>query len=215
MMRGALPRLSRKGQIVRKLKLEMQVSLDGFTAGLDGDVSWMVWPWSEAWTWDDALRSHHNHLTTTSDCILLSGRMAEEGFCDHWERVASDAGNPQSVFARAIVSTRKIVATRTIESARWKNTELLRGDLAQGIARLKREPGKDILAYGGPTFASALMDARLIDEMYIYVNPAVLGQGRKMLKDLRQQVPLVARSATCHPCGVVVLEYAVKGSTSG
>ncbi|OOG39041.1 dihydrofolate reductase family protein [Polaromonas sp. A23] len=197
---------------MRKLKLEMQVSLDGFTAGADGDVSWMVWPWSEGWSWDDALRAHHNNLTTTSDCILISGRMAEEGFCDHWERVASDAENPQSIFAAAIVATRKLVVTRTIPSSRWKNAELFRGDLADGIARLKREPGRDILAYGGPTLASALMDAQLIDEMYIYINPAVLGQGRKVLKDIRERAELMARSATCYPCGVVVLEYVVKHS---
>ncbi|HSV54608.1 MAG TPA: dihydrofolate reductase family protein [Burkholderiaceae bacterium] len=195
---------------MRKLKLEMQVSLDGFTASADGDVSWMVWPWSEAWPWDDALQAHHNHLTTTSDCILISGRMAEEGFCDHWERVACDAANPQSLFAAAIVATPKLVVTRTMASSRWKNAELFRGDLAEGIARLKREPGKDILAYGGPTLASALMDAQLIDEMHVFINPAVLGQGRKMFKDIRQRAALQARRATCYPCGMVVLEYVVK-----
>lgn len=195
---------------MRKLKLEMQVSLDGFTASAEGDVSWMVWPWSEDWPWDDALRAHHNNLTATSDCILISGRMAEEGFCDHWEQVASEAENPQSMFAAAIVATPKLVVTRSIPSSRWKNAELFRGDLAEGIARLKREPGKDILAYGGPAFASALMDAQLIDEMYIYINPTVLGQGRKMLKDVRERTELRARSATCYDCGVVVLEYAVK-----
>ncbi len=197
---------------MRKLKLEMQVSLDGFTASADGDVSWMVWPWSEDWPWDADLRAHHNKLTTTSDCILISGRMAEEGFFDHWERVASDAENPQSVFAAAIVATPKLVVTRTIASSRWKNAELFRGDLAEGIARLKREPGKDILAYGGPAFASALMDAQLIDEMYIYINPTVLGQGRKMLKDIQTRAELTARSATCYQCGMVVLEYVVKHS---
>jgi dihydrofolate reductase len=195
---------------MRKLKLEMQVSLDGFTADADGDVSWMVWPWSETWNWDDALRAHHNELTASSDCILLSGRMAEEGFFDHWERVAADTGNPQAPFAAAIVAMPKRVATRTIASSRWKNAELLRGDLAEAVAALKRAPGKDILVYGGPTLASALLDAQLIDEMHIIVNPTVLGQGRKMFKDIRQRGELVAKRASCHACGVVVLEYDVQ-----
>ncbi|MBI5278569.1 MAG: dihydrofolate reductase family protein [Burkholderiales bacterium] len=192
----------------------MQVSLDGFTASADGDASWMIWTWSEDWPWDEDLRAHHNRLTTSSDCILISGRMAEEGFFEHWEQVASDAENPQSTFAAAIVATSKLVVTRTIQRSRWKNAELLRGDLADGIARLKLEPGKDILVYGGPTLASALLDAQLIDELYIYINPTALGQGRKMFKDIRTRAELVPRNATCYQCGVVVLEYGVKHPAS-
>jgi dihydrofolate reductase len=203
---------------MRKLKLEMQVSLDGFTADANGDVSWMVWPWSEDWPWDEDLRAHHNALTATSDTILISGRMAEEGFCDHWERIAADRENPQSTFAAAIVATRKLVVTRTIQSSRWKNAELLRGglgeeNLGEEISRLKREPGKDILLYGGPTLASALMDAQLIDEMHLFVNPTTLGQGRKMLKDIRTRAELTPRNASCYKCGVVLLEYVVKPRT--
>jgi dihydrofolate reductase len=195
---------------MRKLKLEMQTSLDGFTADSRGDTSWMVWPWSEAWTWDEPLRQHHNRLTESADCIVISGRMAREGFCDHWERVAADARNPQSDFARHVVATRKLVATRSSEPSRWRHTEMLRGDLVEQVARLKAEPGKDILVYGGPTLASALMDARLIDEVHHLVNPVVLGQGRSMLKDLTRQARLQPLRATAFACGVVLIESAVQ-----
>jgi dihydrofolate reductase len=192
---------------MRKLKLEMQVSVDGYTAAADGGVDWMLWPWSDTWPWDAELRALHDGLTASADCILLSGRMAEEGFCNHWERVAGDVRNPQSGFARAITATRKVVATRTIPTSRWRNTELLRGDLVDALTRLKQEPGRDILAYGGPTLASALIDARLVDEAYLFVNPVVLGQGRPMFKDLHGHARLKARRATCFPCGMTVLEY--------
>jgi len=194
---------------MRKLKLEMQVSLDGFTADSHGDVSWMVWPWSADWAWDERLRAHHNELTLSSDCILISGRMAEEGFCDHWERVAADRGNPQAVFARAVSSTRKLVATRTIEASRWNRTELIRGELTAQVARLKAEAGRDILMYGGPTLASALIDARLVDEVHLHVNPTALGRGRSMFNQLGGRARFVPRKATCHACGVLVVEYAV------
>jgi hypothetical protein len=62
---------------MRKLKLAMQVSVDGFTAGADGDTRWMVWNWTENWPWDDRLRTYHSDLTLSSDCILLSRKMAE------------------------------------------------------------------------------------------------------------------------------------------
>lgn len=196
---------------MRKLKLEMQVSLDGFTAGAQGDVSWMLWPWSDReWPWDDALRWHHTQLTASADSIVISGRMAEEGFCDHWERVAQDRGNPQAEFAAAIVSTQKLVATRTLERARWKNTTLIHGDVVEALARLKAAPGGDILAYGGPTLASALMDAGLIDEVHLFVNPVVIGQGRSMLKDLHRSVRLVPRRASTFASGMVLLEYVVQ-----
>jgi hypothetical protein len=68
---------------MRKLKLAMQVSIDGFGFASDGngDPSWMLSCWAENWTWDEALRRYHTDLTTSSDCILLSRKMAEEGFC--------------------------------------------------------------------------------------------------------------------------------------
>jgi dihydrofolate reductase len=194
---------------VRKLKLEMQVSLDGFTAGAQGDVSWMLWPWSDReWPWDEALRRHHTQLTASADSIVISGRMAEEGFCDHWERVAEDRGNPQAEFAAAIVA----IATRTLERARWQNTTLIRGDAVEALARLKAAPGGDILAYGGPTLASALMDAGLIDEVHLFVNPVVIGQGRSMLNDLHRSVRLVPRQASTFASGMVLLEYTVRSS---
>jgi dihydrofolate reductase len=209
--RATARRHTTKGFWMRKLKLEMQVSLDGFTASANGDVSWMLWPWSEReWPWDEALRRHHIQLTKSSDCIVISGRMAKEGFCDHWERVAADRANPQAVFAAAIVATPKLVATRTIERAHWRNTALLRGDLVAEIARLKAAPGGDILTYGGPTLASALVDAGLIDEVHLLVNPAVVGQGRSMLKDLQRSGRLVPKQARAFAGGMVLLEYAVQ-----
>jgi hypothetical protein len=57
---------------MRTLKLAMQVSVDGCTAGADGDTRWMVWNGTENWPWDNRLRTYHNDLTLSSDCILLS-----------------------------------------------------------------------------------------------------------------------------------------------
>jgi len=137
---------------MRKVKLEMQVSADGFTATADGNTNWMLWNWADVWTWDRKLRQYHIELTTSSDCILLSRVMAEEGFHNHWERVAENPANPQFAFAKPITEMRKVVFTRTLDRSRWRNTELAKGSLPKEIARLKGEEGKDIIVYGGPTF---------------------------------------------------------------
>lgn len=192
---------------MRTLKLEMQVSADGFAADAEGATDWMVWNWAPDWRWDEPLRQYHNALTTSSDCILLSRMMAEEGFHAHWEAVARNPRDPQLAFADPITQMRKIVFSRTLEESRWPRTELARGPLAEVVHALKSEPGKDILAYGGPTFASALLDAQLIDELHLFLNPAVLGRGRPMFKDLQRRQSLRLREATAFDCGVAVLRY--------
>jgi riboflavin biosynthesis pyrimidine reductase len=154
---------------MRKLKLEMQVSVDGFTAGADGDTRWMVWNWTENWPWNDRLRTYHNDLTLSSDCTLLSRKMAEEGFCDHWERVSQ------------------------VE-----------------VTRLQAEKGKDILAYGGPTFASSLLSAGLIAKFHFFVNPSALGQGKSLFQEVDHHVRRRLVRAPLFDCGVVVLEYTLE-----
>jgi hypothetical protein len=65
---------------MKQVRLEMQVSADGFAADIDGKTDWMIWPWGPDWTCDEDLRRYHIDLTISSDCILLSRKMAEEDF---------------------------------------------------------------------------------------------------------------------------------------
>ena len=192
---------------MRKLKLEMQVSADSFAADSDGGTDWMVWNWAPEWHWDPALREYHNALTTSADCILLSRAMAEEGFIGHWEQVARNPADPQHAFAEPITRMRKVVFSRTLARSSWPRTELAQGELKEAVGALKREPGKDLLAYGGPTFASSLLAAGLVDELHVFQNPTFLGTGRPMFKDLQTAVPMRLEQARRFDCGVVVLHY--------
>jgi len=194
---------------MRKLKLEMQVSADGFAADSEGGTGWMVWNWSPEWAWDERLREYHKALTTSSDCILLSRAMAEEGFIGHWENVARNPADPQYAFAQPVTRMRKVVFSRRLRQSPWPRTELAQGGLKAAVDALKREPGKDILAYGGPTFASSLLAAGLIDELHIFQNPTFLGTGRPMFGDLRQAMPTRLERALPFDCGVTVLHYAI------
>jgi len=192
---------------MRKLKLEMQVSIDGFASDANGDPSWMLWCWAENWTWDEALRRYHTDLTASSDCILLSRKMAEEGFCEQWEHVAENAEDPQAAFAKPISDMRKLVFSKSGFQTKSRNAEVVRGGLTEEVESLKRKAGKDILVYGGPIFASSLLTADLIDELHIFVNPTALGSGRSMFKRFGRKTDFNLVKATSFDCGVAVLEY--------
>lgn len=193
---------------MRKLKLEMQISVDGFSSSHDGTNDWMVWNWAPDWGWDEALRRYHEELTASSDCILLSRMMAEEGFHRHWQNVADNAASAQAGFAEAIGRMRKIVFSRTLKESRWPNTEIAGSRLAEEVSRLKHEPGKDIIVYGGPILVSSLVEAGLIDEFHFIVNPALLGNGKPVLGELHRTTRLKLLGARAFPCGVAVLHYA-------
>jgi dihydrofolate reductase len=185
----------------------MQVSVDGFAADADGSTGWMTWNWGESWPWDEALRALHTDMIVTSDCLLISGAMAREGFFNHWENVSRQTHNPQAEFAAAVVAMRKLAFSRTLKAAPWENTELVRDDAAKTIAALKAEDGKDMLVFGGPAFASSLVRADLIDEFNFFINPVVLGRGVSMFKDLDDWRFMSPTRAHAYDCGVVVLTY--------
>ena len=192
---------------MRKLKLEMQVSVDGFAADSGGGVDWMVWNWTDPWTWDDDLRQLHTNILTSSDCLLLSRKMLEEGFIDHWSSFAVDPTKPQSTFARHVVNMRKLFFSRTLTSSNWDSVELVLEPLESAVEELKQQPGKDILVYGGPTLTSSLIEADLVDEVSLFVNPTALGSGRSMFKDLHRKANLSLVGASPYPCGVLVQKY--------
>lgn len=184
----------------------MQLSVDGFVSSAnDKSSDWMVWDFGENWTWDKDLQEYHTSLTASIDCVLLSRKMAEGGFIDHWADMAVNTNNPQSAFAKNITNARKIVVTQKLERSRWNNTELAKGDLVTEVNKLKAQGGKDIIVYGGASFVSALIKERLIDEYHLVINPAILGSGVPIFNG-RQGLRLI--EAKSYGKGMVVLIYA-------
>lgn len=168
----------------------------------------MLWNWGGEWDWGPALRKYHTDLTASIDTVLLSRKMAEEGFVDHWETVSKKTNDPQAPFAKNITEARKIVFTRTLGKCPWKNTRLAITDLVQEVNALKDQPGKGMIAYGGASFASALIAARLVDELHLVVNPVVIGKGMAIFGKVGHPLRLSLLSAQSHDNGIVVLRYA-------
>jgi dihydrofolate reductase len=192
---------------MRDLILQMQVSVDGYVAGEGGELDWLVWGWGDEWTWDDRLKQYHEATVASADCIVLSGKLAEGGFIDHWAAVAADQDSSQNGFASDISNARKIIFSRTIEESRWDNTALARGELTEEVAALKRGRGRNILAFGGAGFASSLIQHDLVDEYQLIVNPTVLGCGLPIFADLHEPLALSMVNGEPYGDGIVVLTY--------
>jgi dihydrofolate reductase len=193
---------------MRKLKLQVQISIDGFIADKNGKTDWMIWNWGQEWTWDNKLQKYFEDLTASIDCVLLSRKMAVEGFIDHWAKMA-DSKNSQSSFAKIIKPAHKVVFSKTLKKSKWDNTEIAGGNLKTEIDKMKKQKGKDIIVYGGASFLSSLIHANLIDEFHLFVNPTMLGGGMPIFKEAgKLNLDLV--DAKSYACGIVVLIYQPK-----
>jgi dihydrofolate reductase len=164
---------------MRKLKLQMQMTIDGFVAGPNGELDWM-WISGER---DESLFQYVIELAESCDTILL-GRKMTPGFIEHWENVVDNLpDSPEQPLAQLMVNMRKIAFSRTQTSISGRNLGVENGDLAVAVQALKNEPGKDIMVYGGANFVSSLISQNLIDEYFIFSNPVAIGSGLSIFKE--------------------------------
>jgi dihydrofolate reductase len=98
----------------------------------------------------------------------------------------------------------KVVFSRTLSQASWPATRIARGDLATEIAALKQEPGPDVIAWGGASFAAALVAQGLIDEYCLAIQPVAIGRGQALFAELPAALRLELIEASSFECGVIV-----------
>src|ERR687884_839252 len=115
--------------------------------------------------------------------LHLMGRNTYEEMAEFWP-VSDDA------YAAPMNEIPKVVFSRTLERADWADSRIARGDLAEEIAALKREPGKDMLAWGGAAFAQSLSNAGLVDEYRLILQPIALEDGLPLFKNVTAPMPL-------------------------
>lgn len=178
-----------------RLKLQMQVSVDGFDAsGPDDEQAW------------NEMESHSRDLLDSADTIVIGRKTAVE-FIPYWDEKATRRDDPWHEIARRIAAARKIVFSRTLDKSEWPNTDVENGDLAEAIGRLKSKARKDIIVYGGVSFVSALVKARLIDEFHLFVNPITLGAGKSIFAGLGKAQRLSLKKSVAYKSGIVLLNY--------
>ena len=188
---------------MRKLKLQVQITIDGFVAGPNGEMDWMT---SEA---DDEVEAVMNALTDSSDTILL-GRKMNDGFVDFWTSVLDTPESPVYAFAQRMIDTPKIVFSKTVKESKWANTTVANGDLVEEIEKLKQQDGKDIVVYGGATFVSNLIKENLIDEFNLFINATAIGSGLTIFSKLEGNLRLELTNSQRFECGEVLNTYQLK-----
>ncbi len=173
-----------------KLILKMSVSLDGFVARTDGRNDWIFPSMSDdssAWTLAAVSRPSAH----------LMGAETYRAMAAYW---------PQSneIFAAPMNEIPKVVFSKTLTTADWGDTSIAAGDLAEEIKRLKQEAGGDLVAHGGTRFARSLCKSGLIDELWLLVHPAVLGDGQRLFVEPMDLEPITTTAftggAVAHVC---------------
>ncbi|NUT20402.1 MAG: dihydrofolate reductase [Hamadaea sp.] len=176
------------------LVLKMSVSLDGYVASADGSTDWLATGGSDdalAWTVE----------TISKARVHLMGANTYEVMAGHWPGDASPFAQPMNEIPKAVFSN-------SLTSADWSETTIVRGDLVEGVNRLKREYGDGyLLAHGGTRFARALVEAGLIDEYRLLVHPAVLGAGERIFP---APLAIEPSSTTAFPGGAVAHVFAAR-----
>jgi len=187
----------------RRLIYSMGVSLDGFIAGPDGGIAWSAT--------DEELHRFHNEQTRELGAHLCGRRLYEVML--YWETADQDPalGETEREFARIWQELPKIVFSTTLETVEGK-ARLATGSVAEEVARLKEQPGKD-LAVGGAGLASTLTKLGLIDEYRLFVSPVVLGAGTPFFPAVDERIDLELVETRAFGSRVVYLRYAAARAT--
>jgi dihydrofolate reductase len=185
---------------VSKVTLFMHISLDGFAAGPNGELDWI--------SFSAELEKYAEDIVSTVG-VALYGRVTYQMMESYWPTVLTNPSSTKHELEHAqwIEQIDKIVVSKTLATVEWNNTRLIKDDLAGEISKLRQQPGKDVVVFGSPGLAQALINLDLVDEYRLTVNPVVLGSGVSMFDALEARVDLKLLATKVFESGVVGLHY--------
>jgi dihydrofolate reductase len=184
---------------MRKVVVTEFMSLDGVIEDPGGAEGFEHGGWTIPY-WDDDIGKFKFDELFASDALLL-GRVTYQGFAAAWPSQTDEAG-----FADRMNGLPKYVVSTTLDTVEWNNSRLIKENVADEVARLKQQPGQDILVAGSAKLIRTLIDHDLVDEYRLLVYPVVLGSGKRLYGD-RGKTDLKLVETKPFGSGVVLLTY--------
>jgi dihydrofolate reductase len=211
---------------MKKLVLQMQISVDGFVAGPNGELDWIFT------TIDEATTNWIVERLWQAD-VHIMGRRTFQDMASYWPTSTEPYAAPMNEIPKVVftekgfTTSQKVEVTTAVRDASrareergeapsstrpasaesWNEATVVTGHLADEIAGLKQQAGKDILAHGGAGFAQALVSLGLIDEYRLIVHPVALGRGLPLFSRLSKPLDLELVSSTAFNSGSVAQVY--------
>ena len=176
---------------MRKLIAGLFISLDGVVEAPD--------QWQLDFFDEDMGKAMQSMLDKSSTALM--GRVTYQAWADYWPNASDEP------FASWINNIPKYVASTTLKDVSWRNTSLLKGPLADDIARLKQQPGQNITVTGSPTLVRSLLKGGLLDELTLSVHPVVVGRGERLFHDGDDLKRLKLLDSSITGSGVAILTY--------
>ena len=186
---------------MRKLILFMHTSLDGFVAGLNGEMNWIKV--------DEAIFDFVGTMTDRADTALY-GRVTYEMMESYWPTAADKptATKHDIEHSQWYNKVSKFVLSGTIKATGLLNTRVFGENIPENINKIKQQDGKNIIIFGSPSASNSLLKMGVVDEFWIFVNPVLLGQGVPLFKDIAESVQLTLVETRAFDNGVIALHYA-------
>lgn len=185
---------------MRNVIFLIHVSLDGFVAGTNGEMDWIVY--------NDEIEKYSHDLHETTDTAIY-GRVTYEMMNAYWPTVLDNPGSTAGELAHGqwYKDATKIVVSKSLDSISGENRVLISDNIAEEIQKMKQQSGKDMWLLGSPTLAQTFMKLDLIDEYRINVNPVILGSGKPLFAELQDTLKLNLIESKTFAGGVVALRY--------
>lgn len=185
---------------MRKIVAFMHVSLDGFVAGINGELNWV--------NLDNELFDFIGARIAKTDTALY-GRLTYQMMEAYWP-TATDQPNPSNhdiEHSKWYKRVKKIVLSKSLNENDLVNTKVISNNIIEEIIALKKTSGSEILLFGSPTATHSLMAEDLIDEYWLFVNPVLLSEGIPLFNKITNKHVLTFISSKAFPSGVVCLQY--------
>ncbi len=181
---------------MRKVIFAMLTSLDGFFEGPNREIDWH--------NVDKEFNEYAIDFLNSVDALLF-GRVTYQLMASYWPTATAIENDP--MVADKMNSLPKIVFSRTLDKVEWRNTRLVKENIAEEVSKLKQQPGKDLAIFGSSDLALTSIQHGLIDEYRIMVNPVVLGNGKSLFKGIRERLNLKLLKTQTFASGNVLLYY--------